>query len=184
MSLQDRINAIKNGGPVEIVTAPQLFPTPCHIVEKMIDYADIEPDHTILEPSAGTGAIVQALIDRGHAWEKIHIVEKDRHLCDLLTTKFKRVYSGDFLERESFELGGKFDRIIMNPPFKNGEDIKHIKHALTMLKPGGILVAICANGPRQGEQLQILADHWEALPPGTFKEAGTNVNAAMLVIRN
>jgi len=37
----------------------------------------------------------------------------------------------------------------MNPPFENGADIKHIQHAMKMLKPGGRLVAICANGPRQ-----------------------------------
>jgi hypothetical protein len=37
----------------------------------------------------------------------------------------------------------------LNPPFGNADDIKHIMHAWKMLKPGGRLVAICANGPRQ-----------------------------------
>jgi hypothetical protein len=49
-----------------------------------------------------------------------------------------------------------------------------------MLKPGGRLVAICANGPRQREKLQPIASSWEDLPSGTFK--GTGVNAALLVI--
>lgn len=79
---------------------------------------------------------------------------------------------------------GHFDRVLMNPPFANGQDIAHIRHALQMLKPGGRLVAICANGPRQNEQLRPLVEQyggtWEVLPAGTFKESGTGVNAAML----
>jgi uncharacterized protein YcaQ len=74
----------------------------------------------------------------------------------------------------------------MNPPFENGADIKHIQHAMHMLKPGGRLVAICANGPRQQAILKPLAENsggwWEDLPAGTFAEQGTNVNTALLVI--
>jgi 16S rRNA G1207 methylase RsmC len=46
----------------------------------------------------------------------------------------------------------------MNPPFANGDDIKHITHALKMLNPGGRLVAICANGPRQNDKLRSVVD--------------------------
>lgn len=78
---------------------------------------------------------------------------------------------------------GTFDRILMNPPFANAMDIWHFRHAAEMLRPGGGLVALCANGPRQGESLRPLAESWEDLPPGTFKEAGMNVRVALLVIR-
>jgi 16S rRNA G1207 methylase RsmC len=71
---------------------------------------------------------------------------------------------------------------MMNPPFERGADIKDIKHALAFLKPGGRLVAICANGPRQVEELQPLATHWEELPAGSFATCGTQVNTALLVI--
>jgi 16S rRNA G1207 methylase RsmC len=70
----------------------------------------------------------------------------------------------------------------MNPPFANGQDIKHIEHALTLLKPGGRLVAICANGPRQQERLLPMATKWKELPAGSFSDSGTEVNAAILVI--
>jgi hypothetical protein len=46
----------------------------------------------------------------------------------------------------------------MNPPFANADDIKHIMHALKMLKPGGRLVAICANGPRQNDKLRPIVE--------------------------
>jgi|GEM_PF-6547300 len=60
-------------------------------------------------------------------------------------------------------------------------DIKHITHALTFLKPGGRLVALCANGPRQYAALQPLADQWTPLPAGSFKSQGTNVNVTLAV---
>jgi 16S rRNA G1207 methylase RsmC len=92
-----------------------------------------------------------------------------------------RLIQADFLECNADRLG-LFDSIVMNPPFKMGRDIKHIKHARTLLAPGGRLVAICANGPRQNEQLRPLADSWEVLPAGSFKESYTNVSAAIMVI--
>jgi 16S rRNA G1207 methylase RsmC len=94
------------------------------------------------------------------------------------------VVCGDFLQCTTDALWGTFDRIVMNPPFERGVDIAHIKHAMTFLKPGGRLVAICANGPRQRFHLKDsgLASEWIDLPAGTFKEQGTGVNTAMLVI--
>ena len=90
---------------------------------------------------------------------------------------------GDFLE--CFGLG-KFPRIVMNPPFANGDDIKHITHALRCLAPGGRLVALCANGPRQSAQLRpIVEEHggtWEELPADTFQAVGTSVRTVLLTV--
>ena len=171
---------------VQVVAVPQLFETSNDLAQRMIDEACLEPEHSVLEPSAGTGKLIEAILNDGLTWQNISIVEQNRQLCDVLSKKYKRVYPGDFLERCSWELGGKFDRIIMNPPFINGSDIKHIEHALTMLKNNGRLVAICANGPRQQAKLKPLAENsggfYEPLPAGTFKDKGTNVNTALLVI--
>ena len=76
-----------------------------------------------------------------------------------------------------------FNAILMNPPFAKAADIAHILHARRFLAPGGRLVAICAGGPRQAAALQHLCEHWEPLPPGTFKEQGTGVNTVLLVMR-
>lgn len=99
--------------------------------------------------------------------------------------KTTNVFNGDFLGSTSAGLG-QFDLILMNPPFDSGSDIAHIKHAFGLLAPGGRLVSVCANGPRQREQLQPLAltsnGSWEDLPAGSFKHAGTMVNTALVVI--
>ena len=167
---------------VQVVTAPQLFPTPADLAARMVEEADIEPGHRILEPSAGTGNLLAAI---GHTRTDCTAVavELNAHLAEKLSARFMvnvDVRRADFLACNG-DLG-TFDRILMNPPFENGADIKHILHARHMLNPGGRLVAICANGPRQQEALKPIASHWEALPAGTFKEAGTMVNAALLII--
>ena len=68
----------------------------------------------------------------------------------------------------------------MNPPFAKGADIKHIRHALQFVKPGGRLVALCANGPRQQRELEPIASTYEPLPEGSFKSSGTSVRVVLL----
>jgi hypothetical protein len=58
-----------------------------------------------------------------------------------------------------------------------------VEHALVKLRPGGRLVAVLANGPRQRERLLPIASAWTDLPPGSFKEQGTRVRAAIVVIQ-
>ena len=164
---------------VQAVSAPQFFPTPPEIAKKMVEYADIETGQRILEPSAGTGNIIKAI---GDGPDKV-AVEINQSLCACLT---RCGVSGLHIHHENFlECNGnlgKFDRVIMNPPFENGVDIKHIRHALTFLKPGGKLVALCANGPRQREAFMNEAEHWEDLPAGSFREQGTSVNVALMIL--
>lgn len=88
-----------------------------------------------------------------------------------------RIWCGDFLE---YHPERRYTRIIMNPPFNRGDDIRHIRRALTLLEPGGILTGICLDGPRQQKALESLADVWEPLPRGTFTY--TQVATAILRI--
>lgn len=171
---------------VKVVSAPQLFPTPPELAARMAELAEIpicEPSLRILEPSAGTGAIIDAIFTYAGS---IVAVELNASLASALSQRFRavNVKCADFLECNG-DLG-KFDRVLMNPPFANAQDIKHITHALHFLKPGGRLVAICANGPRQNETLKPLVEEfggtWEVLPPDTFKESGTGVNTVLLSV--
>jgi phospholipid N-methyltransferase len=168
---------------IQTLTAPQLFPTPPDLAEKMVEYAEIAQGMTVLEPSAGTGNILQAIMNDDTA-RAVIAVEINQTLCNRLKAEYilTDVHCMDFL---AYNRGNyPVDRIIMNPPFENGSDIKHILHAKSMLKPGGKLVAICAGGPRQTEKLQPLCDSWELLPAGTFASAGTNVNTVLLTMSN
>lgn len=169
---------------VQVVTAPNLFPTPPELAAQMVELADIQAVHRILEPSAGTGNLLRAISDftEQDDCSSVVAVEINPNLANRLAEGFPKtdVRRMDFLECNG-DLG-KFDRVLMNPPFDHGSDIAHVKHALSFLNPGGRLVAIVANGPRQQQQLKPLASEWIDLPRDTFKEQGTSVNTALVVI--
>ena len=177
---------------VQVVSVAQLFPTPYELATRMVELARLPMGARVLEPSAGTGAILQALPgvmpfagNRQTACEVVAF-EINATLAQGLKQSglAQTVICADFLQCAA--VAEKFDAVLMNPPFANAEDIKHITHALTMLKPGGRLVAICANGPRQqavlGPLVAAQGGTWEDLPAGTFQVSGTGVNAALLTL--
>lgn len=181
---RDRAHALRqkarglSGQSVEVVTAPTLFPTPKPTAEYVIELADIGSGMRVLEPSAGTGALLDELpfaVD-------VVAVEIVYSLVRRLREKYPSysIVEGDFLE-VGRELG-LFDRIIMNPPFDHGLDIKHILYARELLAPDGRLVAICADGPRQRETFEPITDLYEPLPEDTFAAQGTRVRTAIVVL--
>lgn len=165
---------------VTVVSAPDLFPTPPGLAAKMVELAHIRPMDRVLEPSAGTGNILREIVKHGAA--TIEAIEINYRLANMLKETYPavRVACVDFLQHQDPE---GYDKIIMNPPFTKGEDIKHIKHALELLRPNGRIIALAANGPRQNDTLRPLTQTWEELPEDTFKEEGTQVNAALLIIK-
>ncbi|MHA1572910.1 MAG: DUF3560 domain-containing protein [Alphaproteobacteria bacterium] len=189
-SIEAMREQLKTG--VQVVTAPQLFVTPKDLAKRVVMLAGIEAGQSVLEPSAGTGALIDPIAAAfcGFDCGRLVMVEVNCALAgQLRETRNKWAHANesnfcienaDFLECNGNL--GTFDRIVMNPPFANGADIKHIRHAQKFLKPGGRLVAICANGPRQRAAFMDIAEHWEDLPAGTFKQAGTNVNTALVVL--
>jgi protein-L-isoaspartate O-methyltransferase len=164
-----------------VVAVPLLFQTPEPVAARMAELLAPEPGQTVLEPSAGLGRLYRAIRAKHDGPMILVEIAPDccRELYDMThEDRGTTLKQGDFL---SMDLG-PVDAVIMNPPFRRGLDIQHIEHALTMLKPGGRLVALCANGPRQRSAFLDRAEHWEDLPAGSFKEAGTNVNVALLVM--
>lgn len=182
--------AVDGVKPIEVVHAPQLFPTPAKLAWRLVELADVRPGHRVLEPEAGTMRIVHAIFDSFTGADCGHVtaVEINERLCELMEEDRRlrlfanesnyRIVCGDFLAQTPAMLG-TFHRIVMNPPFAGGADIKHVIHAIPFLKPGGIIAGICAGGPRQDEKLRPMVEQcggtWERLPAGTFPEApGTN----------
>ncbi|WP_052761470.1 DUF3560 domain-containing protein [Xanthomonas citri] len=173
-------------GGVQVHVAHQLFPTSEGVAEMMIDLAELGDGMCVLEPSAGTGVLLAAATASASSLS-LTVVEINPGLCRLLTSQGYRVIEADFLSLDPLQQG-QVDRVLMNPPFVDGSDIKHILHASRFVRPGGLLVAICADGPRQNAQLRPVAEgsggEWLPLPVGSFKHAGTNVNAVLLTIRH
>lgn len=158
----------------------QSFYTPDDLAKKVIDEACIILGMKVLEPSAGDGALAKPAFEKsGH----ITCIEINPEAAKSLSILGFIPIIQDFLTIEPEPI---YDRVVMNPPFTKGQDIKHILHAMKFLKPGGILVAICANGPKQNKELKPMVENmggkWEDLPAGSFKESDTGVNTALLSI--
>lgn len=116
------------------------FPTPKRIAADMVEMADIREGMSVLEPSAGKGDIAEAIKESAPD-AKLSVVEQVYSLSKLLEEKGFNVVDGNFLLHK-----GKYDRIIMNPPFEKGQDMQHVQHAYSLLNDGGRIVSIMGEG--------------------------------------
>lgn len=169
----------------------QFFPTPAKLADRLVELAELSHGQYVLEPSAGDGAILDAIyrkIDTDFQAFKLmlYALELDPKKADSLISRFPDVFSTckDFLKLKTTG----YDRIIMNPPFSNSQDVKHILYAYSCLKPNGRIVAIASSSvkTRQGkiyDELRSLEPEIIDLEKDAFKESGTNVNAVILIIR-
>lgn len=155
------------------------FPTPSGVAQQMIEAAGIEEGMSVLEPSAGMGHIAEQIRETGVDPD---VVEFSSSRRELLEAKGFNVVANDFMEAS-----GEYDRIVMNPPFSDRRDAKHVRHAFDLLKPGGRIVAIMGEGVFFGqdkkaesfrEWLDSVGGSSEKLPDGTFIDPSLPVNTA------
>ncbi|MEZ0076333.1 hypothetical protein [Planotetraspora sp. GP83] len=116
------------------------FPSPPPVVHQLLEHASIRPGMTVLEPSAGTGAIAGPAMGRGAV---VDCVELDEHRAAVLAERVpaRRIVRGDFLKclkPNDYEQG--FNRVLMNPPFHHALD--HLRHAIGFLGEDALLVAV------------------------------------------
>ncbi len=172
-----------NGTAPRALVAYQLFQTPALIAAQLAAMLELKPGERILEPSAGLGRLLDVC---ACAASEIVAVEIAPQLCKELFEQDRqgvKILQRDFLTVNPDETG-KFDVVIMNPPFHMQSDIKHVKHALRFLKPGGRLGAIVMNVPNRKAALGHLAQEWIDLPDQSFRETGTKVATAIIIITN
>ena len=167
---------------------PGFFPTPEVIVDQMVIEACLpEGPCLILEPEAGSGAICDG-VRRAAPHAVVEAFEVNGRLRHVLELKGINLIGSDFTQAVPEP---RYDRVLMNPPFENSQDIEHVRHAFKFLKPGGRLIAIMSPGPffRQDrratefrEWLRLLGGAHEKLPDGAFKESGTGVGTVLVTI--
>lgn len=176
----------ENGTAPKAITAFNLFQTPRPIAARMAEIvkAHVRPGARILEPSVGLGRLYEPFADVEGLRERWVAVENARECVRAVAAALRRVeiHERDFLETTAADLGGEFDAVIMNPPFKHGRDVAHIRHALGMVRAGGVLVSLCYNGSKQNRYLKPIAGTWEVLPSGSFRTEGTNASVALVSI--
>lgn len=181
-----KVHAVINSGKVVKDDDFGFFKTQEPLGREVIAEAEIEPGMKVCDPSAGDGALARL------AAEIVGIQNVDTfelqpcNVAILRDLGFSPV-QGDFLDVAPEP---RYDRIIMNPPFARQQDIDHVRHAWTMVKPGGKLVAIMSasvdfrSNRKTQEFREFLEQHGRLRknPEGSFKESGTMASTVTVVL--
>ncbi|MEP7339479.1 MAG: class I SAM-dependent methyltransferase [Acidobacteriota bacterium] len=178
---------LRDGEKVNLKQEYQFFPTPDAVADRMAALLKWTEGMTVLEPSAGQGALISGVrrwYDRTVHVNCFELMPENREVLSKMPRV--NVLGDDFLEAPPLFL---HDCIIANPPFTNNQDIDHIRKMFEWLRPGGTLVTLASTSWMHGSQkkqehFRDLVNTWasvnEVLPAGTFKEAGTNVETVLL----
>ena len=165
------------------------FATPDPLGLKMVDWLNVEPGDSLLEPSAGDGAIARWMPDNAN----IHTVEPSYELASKLSLNAPtaKIIQNSF---EDLPAQNKYDGIAMNPPYGAGSKtaIEHTAKAFNHLRDGGRLITLIPQGPASDKKLNKWLDDEKTvgaqvvaeitLPPGVFDRAGTGVATRVLII--
>lgn len=183
----DLLNQIASGESRNLKKEFQFFGTPADLADELVELADLKTDSVILEPSAGQGAIIEAVL-RINPKANIFAVELMEINSAILTQKRFTHEKADFL---SIPLRQVFDRIIANPPFSKNQDIDHVNRMFECLKRGGRLVSIMSEHWRfaedkKSQKFRDWIDEVEAeiieIDRGRFKDSGTMVGGVIVII--
>jgi len=179
---------IANGEKRNLKKEFQFFATPDSLADNLVEMADILRGHTILEPSAGQGAIIDS-INRKYPGYPVAYFE----LMEINQTFLRKNPTANFLGSDFLKCSDiKFDRIIANPPFTKNQDIDHIRHMFSCLNRYGILVSIASkhwkisNNKKEkafAKWLNDLEAEIIEIDSGTFKESGTMIEALIIKIK-
>lgn len=163
----ESISPLRVVEPLSIDKASECHITPSDVACRMVGYLGEGGNYSILEPSAGTGALVSALLEIGHSASEICAIERHHKLAAKVRKLGVPVLQECFLEYADNARGRvEFPRIIMNPPFSQVR--KHISAALSLLGQNGhdepaVLVALVPV-TYEHEAAEVL----EELPDDTF----------------
>ena len=148
----------------------EFYPTPQHLIAELLSGCDIDRGITILEPSAGKGDIAKYVQERYNInvyYNReypldMDCIEINTDLQNVLKGAGFRVVHNDFL---TYHTGKKYDLIIMNPPFSNGD--AHLLKAIEMQERNGGKIRCILNAETIKNQCtyrrQILAQKLEEL---------------------
>lgn len=147
------VEELRNRKPAEGMAAAllpdadhQFYPTPSDLAGELLANVDWTMVDTVLEPSAGRGDLLEYAKKRcnhffmrwrGRELDDVDCVEIDPNLRALLIGKGYRVVHDDFLD---FHTRKRYDLILMNPPFAEGD--LHLLHALELCEHGGQIACI------------------------------------------
>lgn len=164
------------------------YPTPEPLGYMMAQWGMIEEGESVLEPSAGHGAIARYV----PVSAQLTAIEPSSALFSRLQIKaggIGRKFENDIFEH--YHIVNKHDVVLMNPPFGTGGKlaVEHLAKAFNHLEEGGRIVALIPRGGADkrfdkwyGETESAVMTGEVLLPDITFEKAGTAVSCRVVVI--
>lgn len=185
----DRVFAIlREGKRCNLQQDYQFFETPPEVADWLVMLSGgVHETDTVLEPSAGRGALVKA-IHRACPSVTVDCFELMPENIEILKKiPGVNIKGDDFTSADQ----GKYTKIIANPPFSKNQDIDHVKRMYDLLQEGGTLAAITSNHWTISEEkkcaafrqwlLDVGGEKYE-IEEGAFKKSGTSVKTQAIVI--
>lgn len=173
----------------EFFTPPELANKMACCINEHFATSDPMPVRvSVLEPSAGRGALVDAILgctDNSWTWD-ICACEIQKINADCIVKDPRvRVCACDFLSHTSpiytgsMNDGANYDAAIMNPPFTKKVWLDHIETALLFLRTNGVLVAVVPSSAKLSD-LTFIGDktnvHITPVPFADFADTGVKVS--------
>lgn len=164
------------------------YPTPEPLGYMMTQWGRIAEGESVLEPSAGHGAIAR-YVPQSAALTAIEPSMKLFARLQLRAGGVGRRFESMMFE--DYNTVNKHDVVVMNPPFGTAGRlaVDHVAKAFRHLEDGGRIVALIPRGSTDAkfdkwyaEQKDALMVGEVALPSITFEQAGTAVNCRVVVI--
>lgn len=181
---------LKDGKRCNLQQDYQFFETPADVADWLVMLAGgIHEDDTVLEPSAGRGALIKA-IHRACPSVMVECYELMPENREFLHTLSNVILLDEDFTKDSV---GSYTKIIANPPFSGNQDIDHIKLMYDRLEQGGTLAAITSQHWKFASEKKCIdfrnwlkEVHGEVfeISAGKFKESGTSISTMAVVIKN
>lgn len=165
----------------------QFFETPKEVADWLVMLTGgITSGSRILEPSAGRGAIVKAILRNcpGATIDCYELMPENREILGKVGGV--NIRGENFLDEEE----GEWDYIVANPPFSGNQDVDHVMHMYEHLAVGGVCAAITSQHWKMGSErkcvefrdfLQKIGANIIDIDAGEFKESGTGVATTAVV---
>ena len=187
----------------------QFFATPPDIAAYLVKLAEIKEGMSILEPSAGQGAIIEQIYKAFPYYmkgpnDKPCVTVDYFELMDINESILgKKIHSdirwssstswmgADFLNPHAHIKTRWYDRIIANPPFAKNADIEHVYQMYEFCKPGGRIVSVVSKHWKlSNNQKEKTFRNWlkqnktkeYTIEKGAFKSSGTMIESLIIVI--
>ena len=181
---------LKEGKRCNLQQDYQFFETPADVADWLVMLAGgIHEDDTVLEPSAGRGALIKA-IHRACPSVMVECYELMPENREFLHTLSNVILLDEDFTKDS--VSSSYTKIIANPPFSGNQDIEHVRLMYDRLEEGGTLAAITSQHWKFASEKKCIdfrnwlkEVHGEVfeISAGEFKESGTSISTMAVVIK-